>query len=100
MGDRVLFTSGTHGAAAEEYVMQADSTNLHPLPAPLSFSQGIAVLGEARQVTAEPEAPCAAGAGFLMGYTTAYHGLVHRGQLKPGEWLLVTGGCPRHGVHR
>lgn len=22
---------------------------------------------------------------------TAYHGLVHRGNLKPGEWLLVTG---------
>ena len=40
VGDRVLFTSGTHGAAAEEVVMQADSGNLHPLPKPLSFSQG------------------------------------------------------------
>merc|ERR1712003_8789 len=26
-----------------------------------------------------------------MGYTTGYHALVHRGHLKPGEWLLVTG---------
>eukprot|EP00932_Pfiesteria_piscicida_P012623 SRR837773.24025.p1 GENE.SRR837773.24025~~SRR837773.24025.p1 ORF type:complete len:220 (-),score=109.62 SRR837773.24025:48-686(-) len=26
-----------------------------------------------------------------MGYVTGYHALAHRGQLKPGEWLLVTG---------
>merc|ERR1719210_2225600 len=26
-----------------------------------------------------------------MTYETAYHALVHRGRLQPGEWLLVTG---------
>merc|ERR1719357_787832 len=31
------------------------------------------------------------GAGFTMGYVTGYHGLVQRGKLQPGEWLLVTG---------
>eukprot|EP01114_Cavostelium_apophysatum_P017289 TRINITY_DN5103_c0_g1_i1.p1 TRINITY_DN5103_c0_g1~~TRINITY_DN5103_c0_g1_i1.p1 ORF type:complete len:195 (+),score=30.27 TRINITY_DN5103_c0_g1_i1:45-629(+) len=29
--------------------------------------------------------------GLFVGYTTAYHGLVQRGNLKEGEFLLVTG---------
>lgn len=33
----------------------------------------------------------ASEAAFVMGYTTGYHGLVTRGRLKAGEWLLVTG---------
>lgn len=66
-GDAVFF-SWMGGCAREEVVLPA----LHciPLPGNLSFSQG---------------------AGFHMGYATGYHALVHRGKLKPGEWLLVTG---------
>merc|ERR1712159_987439 len=74
-GDRVFFTSGTHGAAAEEHI--TDESKLLPLPSTLSFSQG---------------------AGFMMGYSTAYHGLVHRGNLKKGEWLLVTGAAGGMGL--
>eukprot|EP00747_Dinoflagellata_sp_TGD_P169544 gnl/TRDRNA2_/TRDRNA2_198771_c0_seq1.p1 gnl/TRDRNA2_/TRDRNA2_198771_c0~~gnl/TRDRNA2_/TRDRNA2_198771_c0_seq1.p1 ORF type:complete len:343 (+),score=62.50 gnl/TRDRNA2_/TRDRNA2_198771_c0_seq1:225-1253(+) len=66
-GDRVLY-SWDRGCACEELVLPA--AVCHPLPDPLSFSQG---------------------AGFLMIYETAYHSLVHRGRLQPGEWLLVTG---------
>eukprot|EP00658_Telonema_sp_P-2_P036743 TRINITY_DN26513_c0_g2_i1.p1 TRINITY_DN26513_c0_g2~~TRINITY_DN26513_c0_g2_i1.p1 ORF type:complete len:280 (-),score=67.55 TRINITY_DN26513_c0_g2_i1:180-1019(-) len=74
-GDRVFFTSGSHGAGGEEYVGPAES--FQRLPGTLSFSQG---------------------AGFMMGYTTAYHGLVHRGALKAGEWLLVTGAAGGMGL--
>lgn len=66
-GARVFFSFFT-GAAQEELVLP--ETSVFPLPDPLSFSQG---------------------ASFFMGYTTAYHGLVHRGHLQSGEWLLVTG---------
>eukprot|EP00756_Hemistasia_phaeocysticola_P007502 Hpha_TRINITY_DN14289_c0_g2::TRINITY_DN14289_c0_g2_i1::g.22339::m.22339/K00344/qor, CRYZ; NADPH2:quinone reductase len=66
VGDRV-FWSGW-GSAAEEYVGRENE--ILPLPSNVSFNEG---------------------AGFLMGYETGYHGLVHRGQLKAGEWLLVTG---------
>lgn len=67
VGDSVLFSS-MMGCAAEEVVLP--ESMCIALPAGLSFSQG---------------------AGFHMGYTTGYHALVHRGKLKPGEWLLVTG---------
>lgn len=63
-----MFFTSMQGCAAEEVVVQG--RDAHLLPEGLSFSQG---------------------AGFHMGYTTGYHALVHRGHLKPGEWLLVTG---------
>lgn len=66
-GDFVFF-SWMGGCACEEVVLQAYLCM--PLPKGLSFTQG---------------------AGFHMGYATGYHALVHRGKLKPGEWLLVTG---------
>eukprot|EP01062_Namystynia_karyoxenos_P028916 TRINITY_DN21828_c0_g1_i1.p1 TRINITY_DN21828_c0_g1~~TRINITY_DN21828_c0_g1_i1.p1 ORF type:complete len:347 (+),score=144.86 TRINITY_DN21828_c0_g1_i1:77-1117(+) len=72
-GDRVFFS--TFGCATEEIVLMEKL--VHPLPAGMSFSQG---------------------AGFLMGYETGFHGLVHRGQLKAGEWLLVTGAGGGMGV--
>jgi len=75
VGDKVFFSTLTHGAAQEEAVL--DQSQLLPLPECLSFSQG---------------------ASFLMGYTTAYHALVHRGRLQPGEWLLVTGAAGGMGV--
>lgn len=37
------------------------------------------------------ERDAAAGAGFLLTYTTSYHGLVDRGRLQKGETLLVLG---------
>merc|ERR1719326_363423 len=63
------------GCACEKLVLSVE--NLHHLPATLSFSQG---------------------AGFLMGYTTGYHALVHRGRLQSGEWLLVTGAAGGMGL--
>jgi len=67
VGDRVIFKWDA-GCACEELVLP-ESACL-PMPGTLSFSQG---------------------AGFLMGYETGYHALVHRGRLAAGEWLLVTG---------
>merc|ERR1719203_83861 len=58
------------GCAAEEVVLRADLFPIFHLPEKVTFSQG---------------------AGFSVGYTTGFHALVHRGHLKPGEWLLVTG---------
>lgn len=66
-GDRVFYAT-LAGCAREEMVLPEQI--VIPLPDALSFSQG---------------------ASFHMGYTTGYHGLVTRGHLKPGEWLLVTG---------
>lgn len=67
VGDRVFFSSFS-GCAREEIILEEQVCV--PMPAGYSFSQG---------------------AGFSMGYMTGYHALVHRGHLKPGEWLLVTG---------
>lgn len=65
-GDRVFYNY--QGSACEELVLP--EAVCYPLPRGFTFSQG---------------------AGFYLGYTTAYHALVHRGHLKAGEWLLVTG---------
>lgn len=40
----------------------------------------------------------AAGAGFHVGYVTAYHGLVQRGRLQRGETVLITGAAGGMGV--
>mmetsp|Transcript_43630 Transcript_43630/g.79546 ORF Transcript_43630/g.79546 Transcript_43630/m.79546 type:complete len:344 (+) Transcript_43630:48-1079(+) len=69
VGEKVLFSFGTHGAAAEE-VLVKESGQIWAMPDGMTFSQG---------------------AGYFMTYNTAYHGLVQRGALKAGEWLLVTG---------
>lgn len=78
-GDRVFFSTGTNGAAAEECIVTQGSGfgGVYHLPDALSFSQG---------------------AGFLMGYTTGYHALVQRGRLQAGEWLLVTGAAGGMGL--
>jgi len=74
-GDSVFCAIGTNGAACEEIVV--DHRQCVPMPDTLTFSQG---------------------AGFMMGYTTGWHALVHRGKLKAGEWLLVTGAGGGMGV--
>lgn len=65
-GDRVFYS--WQGCACEELVIPEHVCL--PLPPSFTFSEG---------------------ASFYLGYTTAYHALVHRGHLKAGEWLLVTG---------
>jgi len=66
-GARVLTMAG-QGALAEECV--ANAASLIAIPPSMSM---------------------AAAAGFLVNYGTTYHALVQRGNLKPGETLLVLG---------
>lgn len=66
-GDKVI-TMQRQGGYAEEIVLPA--AQLVPLPQGFSFVEG---------------------ATFMVGYKTAYHALVQRAQLQPGETLLVHG---------
>jgi NADPH2:quinone reductase len=68
VGDRVIF--GVRPGAFAEYVKVPASGNLMRLPSGWSDAEGSA---------------------FRVGATTAYHSLVHRAGLKPGEVLLVHG---------
>jgi NADPH2:quinone reductase len=66
-GDKVIaFT--TYGAFAEE--VKTEATRLLPLPEKMSFEEG---------------------ASFILTYATSDHALRDRGDLKPGETLLVLG---------
>lgn len=67
-GDRVIASARQGGGFAEEYVAKADK--VIRIPGNMSFE---------------------AGAGFIIGYGTAYFALKHRGALRPGETLLVNG---------
>lgn len=67
VGQRVMATTG-HGAFAEEVV--APEAKVYALPDKVTFDQA---------------------AAFPVTYGTTYHGLVDRGYLKKGEWLLVHG---------
>lgn len=67
LGDRVMALTG-YGGFAEEAV--TDASRAIPMPEGMDY------------VTA---------AGFSMVYGTAYHALVQRGRLQPGENLLVLG---------
>ena len=66
-GDRVIVHQ-RFGCYADEAVVEPGQ--LEPLPADFSFAEG---------------------AAFLVASHTAYHGLVQRGHLAPGETLLVHG---------
>ena len=66
-GDRVMAMTG-HGGMAQEVIVSADS--VFRIPATISFEQA---------------------AGFPVTFGTAYYALVDRGQLRPGETLLVHG---------
>lgn len=66
-GDKVIAMSG-HGAFAEQLV-----------------------IGENRVVPMPPGMPFDVAAGFTMTYGTSHHALKQRGELKPGETLLVLG---------
>jgi NADPH:quinone reductase len=67
VGDRVIVKM-RHGAFSDEVV--AVPTQLTPLPSTFDYAEG---------------------ATFLAAHGTAYHALVDRGQLRPGEVLLVHG---------
>ena len=67
VGDRVIVKM-RHGAYSDEAVVAR--SQLTPMPSTFDFAEG---------------------ATFLAGHGTAYHALVDRGQLKPGETLLVHG---------
>ena len=67
VGDKVIVRM-RYGAYAEEAVVAP--SQLTPLPATFNYAEG---------------------ATFLAAYGTAYHALVDRGQVRPGEVLLVHG---------
>ncbi len=67
VGDRVIVKM-RHGAYCDEAVVTP--SQLAPLPRTFDYAEG---------------------ATFLAAYGTAYHGLIDRGQLRPGEVLLVHG---------
>jgi NADPH2:quinone reductase len=67
VGDRVIVKL-RHGGYAEEVVVSP--SQLTPLPSTFDYAEG---------------------ATFLAAHGTAYHGLIDRGQLQPGEVLLVHG---------
>src|ERR1700754_3887828 len=67
VGDRVIVKL-RHGGYADEAVVAP--SQLTPLPSTFDYAEG---------------------ATFLAAHGTAYHGLIDRGQLRPGEVLLVHG---------
>ena len=67
VGDRVIVKM-RHGAYADEAVVTP--SQLTPLPSTFDYAEG---------------------ATFLAGHGTAYHALIDRGQIQPGEVLLVHG---------
>jgi NADPH2:quinone reductase len=67
VGDRVIVKM-RHGAYADEAVVTA--SQLTPLPSTFDYAEG---------------------ATFLAAHGTAYHALIDRGQVQPGEVLLVHG---------
>jgi NADPH2:quinone reductase len=67
VGDKVIVKL-RHGGYADEVVVT--TTQLTPLPKAFDYAEG---------------------ATFLAAHGTAYHGLIDRGQLRPGEVLLVHG---------
>ena len=73
-GDRILAVTGS-GAFAAEVMLTQGQSQMHVIPDEMPFDEG---------------------AAFDLTYGTAYHGLIRRGRLQPGETMLVngaTGGC-------
>jgi NADPH2:quinone reductase len=68
VGDRVMASARHGGGFAEEYVAAADK--VYRIPDNMSFESG---------------------AGFIIGYGTAWFALKHRGALQAGETLLING---------
>jgi NADPH2:quinone reductase len=75
MGDRVYFGGSATGAYAE--MSLCDQTQVHPLPANVTFGQGAAV---------------------NVPYATAYHALINRGHGQAGETVFVHGASGGVGI--
>ncbi|HWV51639.1 NADPH:quinone oxidoreductase family protein [Pseudorhodoplanes sp.] len=75
VGDRVMASARHGGGFAEEYVGAAE--RIYRIPDNMSFE---------------------AASGFIIGYGTAYFALTYRGQLQPGETLLVNGAAGGAGL--
>ncbi|MGA9882484.1 MAG: NADPH:quinone reductase [Candidatus Acidiferrales bacterium] len=75
IGDRVYTAGSLTGTYAEQCL--CDESGLFPLPSNASFSQG---------------------AAMHVPYATAYRGLFHRGQARPGETVLVHGATGGVGI--
>jgi len=71
-GDRVYTVGGAGGLLTGAYAerLACDASQVYPLPANVSFSQGAAV---------------------GVPYATAYYGLFHKAHARPGETVLVHG---------
>jgi NADPH2:quinone reductase len=76
-GDRVYLGGTSTGAYAE--LSLCEQTDVHPLPANVTFAQGAAV---------------------NVPYATAYHALFHRGHGEAGETVLVHGASGGVGIAR
>ncbi|MCB0990677.1 MAG: NADPH:quinone oxidoreductase family protein [Acidimicrobiales bacterium] len=68
VGDRVVASTGVVGALAEKVVVSARAAR--PIPDGVGYGEST---------------------GLMYAYGTSYYGLKYRGDLKPGETLLVTG---------
>ncbi|MGH9737375.1 MAG: NADPH:quinone reductase [Candidatus Acidiferrales bacterium] len=75
VGDRVYTAGSVSGTYAEQCL--CEESNLFPLPPNASFSQG---------------------AAMHVPYATAYRGLFHRAQARPGETILVHGATGGVGI--
>ena len=75
VGDRVYTSATLTGAYAAKAL--CEESRVHPLPAPVSFSQG---------------------AGVNVPYSAAYRALFQRGRAVPGEWVLIHGASGGVGV--
>ncbi|MGH9688710.1 MAG: NADPH:quinone reductase [Candidatus Acidiferrales bacterium] len=75
VGDQVYTAGSVTGTYAEQCL--CDEANVFPLPANASFSQG---------------------AAMHVPYATAYRGLFHRAQARPGETILVHGATGGVGI--
>jgi len=74
VGDKVMIAMSGSMLAEETVVSEL---MLIPMPSLLSYQEA---------------------SGFGVGYCTAYHGLVHRGQLTKGDILMVTGAAGGMGI--
>lgn len=69
-GDGTIHVIGEHGDGTNAELIAVPATNVHPIPADLSFEQA---------------------AAFPLVFETAYRMLVTRAHLQPGEWVFLWG---------
>jgi NADPH2:quinone reductase len=96
------FIPGNEGAG-EVVAVGPDVTRFAPGDRVMS-RQRLGAFAELANARAEECEPLPAGmsleaaAGFRSAYGTAYHALLQRGRLKPGEWVLIHGAAGGIGI--